>query len=707
MTGGPAQPLPRLRRRPDIQGLRALAVSLVILAHVGVPGLQGGFVGVDVFFVVSGYLISSLLLHEATTTGRVRIGMFYARRARRILPAAALVLLVTSVYAAMRLSLVRVADIVDDVRWSALFAANIHFARLGTDYFDQDRAVSPVQHFWSLAVEEQFYLVWPAGLMLLFAVAARHRVRLTVAVVTLAWVASLTWSVLDTTRIPVAAYFSSAPRAWELATGALLALAGHQLPRLGQPVRWALSLTGLAAILAAGLIFDDTTPFPSWRALLPVLGASALLAAGATGPVGAGRLLTVAPVRYVGDISYSLYLWHWPVLILAAASATNHPSVTRQAQLVALIGLLSVLSYHLVENPIRHAHGPVLRGRRALLLWPVALGLVLAGGAWANDHAVDAFEARIGPLTGPQTRTDTGPATGPATATGSRRPLPVVHPAAPSIHDLIGSSLRLADKQAPIPFPLVNLRHLRRDLWQVRFHCYADFDQPDSRVCPTGDRHAIRTVVLYGDSHAGMWLPPVSDLGRRNGFRVVPLVKLGCAPFDVTQMHAGAPYAACHRWRTWALGRMRSLHPDVVLVAFRGLLEVVAPSGHTAAEAWEQGAAASLRDLTGLAPQVEVISDITALGFAPGDCLTTPGSTMASCTQGIEDITRVGNDATRRAARATGTRFVDVAGLVCRHRRCPVVVDHVVTYHDSAHISATWGHRIAAPLGHLLRLPPQ
>src|SRR6476659_3767882 len=145
MTGGPAQPRPRLRRRPDIQGLRALAVSLVILAHVGVPGLGGGFVGVDVFFVVSGFLISSLLLHEATTTGRVRVGVFYARRARRILPAAALVLMVTAVYAAMRLSLVRVADILEDVRWSALFAANIHFARLGTDYFDQDRAVSPVQ----------------------------------------------------------------------------------------------------------------------------------------------------------------------------------------------------------------------------------------------------------------------------------------------------------------------------------------------------------------------------------------------------------------------------------------------------------------------------------------------------------------------------------------------------------------------------------
>ena len=426
-----------------------------------------------------------------------------------------------------------------------------------------------------------------------------------------------------------------------------------------------------------------------------MLGAAALLAAGAAGPVGRlGRLLAFGPVRYVGDISYSLYLWHWPVLILAAASVTGPLSVTRRAQLVALIVVLSVLSYHLVENPIRHARGPVLRGRRALVLWPIALSIVLAGGSWANGHAVDAFEARISQSSPPPTRIVTGQ----AAATGSRKPFHSVHPT-PSVHDLIRSSLRLADKQAPIPFPLVNLKHLGRDLWQVRFHCYADFDQANSRVCPTGDAHARRTVVVYGDSHAGMWVPPVSDLGRRNGFQVVPLVKLGCAPFAVTQQHFGAPYRECRSWRTWALARMRALHPDVVLVAFRGLLEVVPPAGRTATEAWELGATASLRKLTAIAPGVEVISDITALGFAPDDCLTTPGSTMASCTQSIQDTTRAGNTATRHAARATGTRFVDVSGLVCRRGRCPVVVGHVVTYRDSAHISVTWGHRVAAPWG--------
>ena len=215
-----------------MQGLRAVAVAMVILDHAAVPWLRGGFVGVDVFFVVSGFVISSLLLHEVTDTGRVRIGHFYARRARRILPAATVVLVATSVFAALELSTTKVTEIVQDVRWAAFFAANVHFARLGTDYFEQDRAVSPVQHFWSLAVEEQFYLVWPALLLVVVSVAVRGTLRVVTVLLCMTWLLSLIWSVVLTPRSPTASYFSSATRAWELATGALLALAGHQLPHI-------------------------------------------------------------------------------------------------------------------------------------------------------------------------------------------------------------------------------------------------------------------------------------------------------------------------------------------------------------------------------------------------------------------------------------------------------------------------------------------
>ncbi|HEY5419218.1 MAG TPA: acyltransferase, partial [Marmoricola sp.] len=265
-----------------MQGLRALAVAMVIFDHAAVPWLRGGFVGVDVFFVVSGFLISALLLHEVTATGRVRIGHFYARRARRILPAATVVLVATSVFAALELSTTKVVEIVQDVRWAAFFAANVHFARLGTDYFEQDRAVSPVQHFWSLAVEEQFYLVWPVLLLVVALVgAARGMLRVVTVLLCGTWLLSLIWSVVLTPRSPTASYFSSATRAWELATGALLALAGHLLPRMPRLVRHVLSALGLVGLVVAAVSYDSSTPFPGWRALLPVLGAAALLAAGA------------------------------------------------------------------------------------------------------------------------------------------------------------------------------------------------------------------------------------------------------------------------------------------------------------------------------------------------------------------------------------------------------------------------------------------
>ena len=324
-TVGDRQILPALAPRPDVQGLRALAVCVVIVGHAHIAGFTGGYVGVDVFFVVSGYLISTLLLREATSTGHVRVGAFYARRARRILPAAGLVLAVTSVFAAIELPLSRVPAIVGDARWAAFFLANVHFSQIGTDYFQQDRATSPVQHTWSLAVEEQFYLVWPLALLLVFWLFARRRLLVTRIVVLAAWSASLVWSVVLTESSPVAAYFSSATRAWELATGALLALAGHQLSRLPAWARHVLAVVGLAAIAAAVGWYDESTAFPGWHAALPVAGAAALLAAGAAGTVGAARVLTLKPVRYVGDISYSLYLWHWPVLIMGVFLIGHQP----------------------------------------------------------------------------------------------------------------------------------------------------------------------------------------------------------------------------------------------------------------------------------------------------------------------------------------------------------------------------------------------
>jgi peptidoglycan/LPS O-acetylase OafA/YrhL len=689
---GPApEPLPRLTTRPDVQGLRAVAVALVILDHAGVSWLRGGFIGVDVFFVVSGFLISSLLLHEATSTGRVRIAFFYGRRARRILPAATVVLVATSVFAAVELSMTRVTQIVDDVRWAAFFAANVHFAQLGTDYFEQDRALSPVQHYWSLAVEEQFYLVWPVLLSLVVVLASRRKVEVVAALVAAAWVASLIWSLVLTPRSPTESYFSSGTRAWELATGALLAMGGNLLPYVPRMGRQVLAGVGLVAVLVAAISYDSTTPFPGWRALLPVLGTAAILAAGSRGAVGAARVLTLPPLQYLGNISYSLYLWHWPVLVLGVVYVGASRSRAETLKLLAAILVLSVISYHAVENPLRRSRGPVLRGRRALALWPVALTAVLVGCAWSGAHATSAFEARVA---GQQTHVD-APMPTPGSGSVRRRPRP--------IRQRLAGALHLVDSKSPIPFPLVNLDGLHEDVWQFRFKCYSSWDDVEHDVCPTGESHAP-TVVVYGDSHAGMWVPALKRLSRRDDYRLVPFVKVGCAPFDVEQTHRGAAYPECPAFRRWAMRRIAALHPDVVLLAYRGLFAVQPASGQSVETAWTNGVSSVVRRLLRVTPEVKVISDITSLQFSPADCITEPDSTMSSCLTREAEVTRRGNTLTRRTVEPLGARFVDVTDLVCLRRRCPLVVDQVVTYRDDSHISVTWSDIITDEFGRRIAL---
>ena len=385
--------------RGDIQGLRAVAVLTVIAAHAGVSFLPGGYVGVDVFFVISGFLITQILLREAVHSGGVSLVGFYARRARRILPAAGVVLVVTLVASLIWMSVLEAIDLAKDALWSAAFAANIRFAQEGVDYFAADEAPSPIQHFWSLAVEEQFYLVWPLLVALCFwSVAGRgHQpgiaVRALVVLILTMGAVSLVWSVVRTGAEPGLAYFSSLTRAWELAVGAGVALAVHAGRTLrNRAANEVLAWAGLAAVGVACVAYDETTSFPGYAALLPVLGSGAAIwsGAGRTAEVRtcAARLLSLAPsMRHVGNWSYSLYLWHWPMLIVPATVLGRDLTSGETLLAMAAVLPLSALTYRLVETPFRTGtawHRP----RRTLLLYPVFLGLVGAtatsGWAWSD-----------------------------------------------------------------------------------------------------------------------------------------------------------------------------------------------------------------------------------------------------------------------------------------------------------------------------------
>ncbi|NVN51746.1 hypothetical protein HLY00_1734 [Mycolicibacterium hippocampi] len=381
---------PHGNRRADIQGLRAVAVLVVILDHVGMPGFPGGFVGVDVFFVISGYVITRMLLHTSTQPGRAWFLDFYAKRARRIVPAATLVVALTVIATFELTNFLRGARVLPDATAASLFLANFHFIETGSDYARLGGDPSPLQHYWSLAVEEQFYLVWPLLMLLAIAVAARWR-RATLRQVLFALLvaivaASYLYSIVVTSANGVEAFFSPLTRAWELAIGCLIAVAQPWLAArvVTRPIiAGALSWSGTTAITWSVIFLDDTSRFPGWVAAVPVLGTAMILVSGLrvqrTVPttVLGNRVFT-----YIGDISYSLYLVHWPVFTITAARIGEDFSWPAQVLLIGVTFAGAAAMYHAFEDPIRRSRALAARPWLSLAIVPAGIAVVFAVAAF-------------------------------------------------------------------------------------------------------------------------------------------------------------------------------------------------------------------------------------------------------------------------------------------------------------------------------------
>jgi len=374
--------------RPDIQGLRALAVVLVILCHASVPHFGAGYVGVDVFFVISGFVITSLLLRQPEGQLWRNLGHFYARRARRILPASALVLILTMIATYYWLGAYVGNILATDVRWASLFSANFHFISVGQNYFTQGQK-SLIEHYWSLAVEEQFYFVIPLALFTVTAVVALRFRRLALAsLLGVVIVASSVWSVVETHQAPSAAYFSPFTRFWELALGALVATMASRalgnVPTLfsSRPPRWLRPLVqwvAFGSILYCALSYpaEAAAPgqIPGWKMWGPCAAAAILLWPTAQpSKWSPASLLAWRPVRYLGDVSYSLYLYHYAWLMIPLTYALT-PAMSAWSRVLQIAGAVacSVVSYHVLENPIRRSKA---LDRRPLASLPIALACV-------------------------------------------------------------------------------------------------------------------------------------------------------------------------------------------------------------------------------------------------------------------------------------------------------------------------------------------
>jgi len=361
--------------RPDVQGLRAVAILLVVLFHAGIPGFSGGFVGVDVFFVISGFVITGLLLREREARSRTSLLGFYGRRARRIIPAASLVIIVTVIAGYHYLGPLTGSQTAVDGQWAALFLANFHFAASATNYLASQRPPSALQNYWSLAVEEQFYIVYPT----LFLITARFargislRARLSIVLIAVI-AASYAYSIVFTSANAPSAFFSPLTRAWELALGGLIAVAGQSLRRLPQSLAALISWLGLGAIVVASTTLTSASAYPGALVAIPVIGAGLVITGGAAQPAwGVECVLRQRPFQLLGLISYSLYLWHWPILVIATQhrGATSLP-LWDSVLLLLVATLIAIVSYRFVENPLRHSK--FLRQRR----WgSLGLGLCL------------------------------------------------------------------------------------------------------------------------------------------------------------------------------------------------------------------------------------------------------------------------------------------------------------------------------------------
>jgi len=677
--------------RRDIQGLRAVAVLLVALDHANVGPFTGGFVGVDVFFVISGFLITSLLIGESDREQRISLAGFYARRARRILPAATVVTLATLAASVFYLSGVQALAVAKDAIWATFFAANIHFAAIGTDYFSADVAPSPLQHYWSLAVEEQFYLVWPLVVIALAWLARRRGwgVRRTLVPALLVIVAaSLAYSVTLTQTDGIAAYFSTTARAWELGLGALIATAALRIRRRPPALLALASWVGLAAVLTAAFAFDEHTPFPGIAAAIPVVGTALLLGGGlGTAKWGPQFLLGVAPMRVIGDWSYSFYLWHWPALIIAAA-AWREPEGWSGAAVLLVALALSGLSYHLVENPVRKARTLARKTWRGLVLYPTAIALTLPLAAFA-DHAVRDMSTGDGAA---------------ITAVGSTN--------APDLQTaLVRASVRAAEDGAPIPAALVPNPLELADAVPDVGECEYFSDVRD--LCPRGDVDGDKTLVLIGDSHARQWIPALDQIASDAGYTAYYLVREGCPSADVTPwLNDGTgPAVECALFQDWAREQVAQLQPDLVLLAsdanetgFEGPDGTQVIDETAQSELLRSGMVAEINQVSGDSSQVVVLLDPPGVKSGGGECLTARGATLLGCASEPDPRSLVMIRAVRAAARDAGVPFIDPAKWFCWHGECPLVVGDMITMRDKEHISSFYSAQLAPGIASALGL---
>ncbi len=679
------------RRRSDIEGLRAVAVALVLLYHAHVPGFGGGYVGVDVFFVLSGFLITGLLVNERDETGRISFAMFYSRRVRRILPMSALVVVATLVASYIWIEPLRLRELGSDAIGTASFSSNFLFANRGADYLQSTLPPSPLQHYWSLAVEEQFYVVWPV-LVLIACLGARGSVRRRVAVLSaIVSIGSFVACMLTMERAQPWAFFAPHTRAFELAFGALCATVPltrlQRSPVLAPLVSW----TGVALIVLSATGFSDTTRFPGPWALVPVFGTMLALQGGDTHRLAPNALLRLAPVQWLGSRSYSAYLWHWPVLIIAPAVLGNELSVAQQVVCLVIALGFTELGHVFIERPVHRNHS--LQGRRALSL---AMATILISGAAGTLVRNNPPSFTGGQDAAAPTLESTTTSTTLATATTAGIPTTTV-PVVPTLPPYQGPIQAIVDasRNNVLPANLTpSLGDALLDFAKVyQDDCHTSFSSVQQKNCIFGDPNGTVSVGLYGDSHAAQWFPGLEKVAIKRKWKLITYTKRGCPPADIEVWSKvlGRHYTECDAWRENVYKKMVADGVKVVLVAqFDRLLSV-----DTKIPIWQRdwriGLQGTIDILKGLGITPILFADTpfpardvpTCLSASPKNidvCNPIPSAALRA------DIAEVREDLSAK----NSVPLLRVKDWFCTANICPVVVGNVLVYRDDNHITSAY-----------------
>lgn len=665
---------PSLGYRPDIDGLRALAVVLVVAYHADVPFVSGGFVGVDVFFVISGFLITGLLLAEARDTGRISFASFIARRIRRLLPMASVVLIATGFAAWFLVAPIDFGTFSSQIAASALWVANWYFVSESANYFAADITSAPTLHYWSLSVEEQFYLLWPGIVALAAGIGLRgggtiHRRRL-IAVVGIIIAASLLVSIQTRWTGGVWSYYGLHTRAWELGSGALLAILAADLPVLRNGAARLLRWAGVALIAYAAVSFDEQTAFPGAAAILPVAGTAMVIAAGAA--AGARGWLGHPLMVATGKRSYSWYLWHWPVLVFLPMAVERGFGAGHHSGVVALAVLASFLaadvSYRYIENPIRRAHGLKVSLARTYALGFASLVVVLlVSRAVTGPAAWDGPQAAVGEMSANGADT-------PVKARADRG----------GLDDNFDCTL--------------GYRHV-----EIEGGCH--FGAPDGDL----------SVALVGDSHAAHWAMALHEVARDRGWKLFVFTKAACPVTDVPiyETDLKGRYKACEEWRQNLKAHLASIPDLSLLVVGRSqayaayVLDDNGAHGEEvdAAAVWEQATVRTLEQWDDVVPAVAIIRDTPRAPHDVPACLSGRKGYSRACgfsSQGVLEKDALLAAAEQRAVNNYAALIADPIPItifspgknICQNGRCEVVSDDgVIRYRDEHHLTATYARQ--------------